>query len=190
MLKVFFHHGLSFHHRYSYFPFVRSWQKKSYWSEFVDRPVDYLEIGISEGGSGCWAIENILQHPESTYTGIDPWYFSPLCKERALKNLNAVGEDKVQVLEGSSFDVLPTLQKKFDIIYIDGCHNYGAVVADSILMWHLAKDMVVWDDYLPSKNMPDVRRAVRCFLQYVPDQYTVIIDDYQFGIRKIGLTIL
>jgi hypothetical protein len=112
--------------------------------------VDYLEIGIFEGQSLLWILENILTHPTARATGIDPFsdpsYTSGSkadnYKEIFYSNLNASGsEDKTRIIEGYSQTELRKLPlKSFDIIYIDGSHNSADVLEDAILSWRLLKD--------------------------------------------------
>jgi len=58
----------------------------------------------------------------------------------------------ITFIQGPSQQVLPTINEKFDLVYIDGDHSYEATKSD----WNLTKDKfekyILFDDYhLPSK---------------------------------------
>jgi len=48
------------------------WEKAL--ADYKDKPgINYLEIGVFEGMSVLWMLENILTHPTAKVTGIDPY---------------------------------------------------------------------------------------------------------------------
>lgn len=66
--------------------------------------------------------------------------------------------DCIEFRPGKSSDVLPTINTKFDLIYIDGDHSYEATKHD----WEATKDKwnkcMLFDDYhLPSKVDPGIQ---------------------------------
>lgn len=66
----------------------------------------------------------------------------------------------IKFVKGLSQNVLPQIDEKFDLIYIDGDHSYEATKQD----WELCKDkynkFLLFDDYhLPTKNDPGIRCA-------------------------------
>ena len=82
--------------------------------------IHYLEIGAFEGGSGMWMLENILTHPSSRMTVIDPfWEFRGRNIERIfLANLRESGAaDRTTVIKGFSQEELRKLpSQSYDII--------------------------------------------------------------------------
>ena len=151
--------------------------------------LDYLEIGIFEGQSAYMMFNNILTHPDCTYTGIDDWsssknHFGETSETLARKNLkpykNAtiITDRSRHTLEQFNKD-----QRSFDITYIDGNHSYQGVLSDTVLTWNMTKQIMIWDDY--RNNNYGVKPAVRAFLRNFPNQYKVIVDDYQFAIQKL-----
>ncbi|MCM8775657.1 MAG: class I SAM-dependent methyltransferase, partial [Candidatus Omnitrophica bacterium] len=109
----------------------------------------YLEVGVFEGRSFIWVLENILTHPTCEATAVD--IFPAGLKERFLVNIKQSGsENKVTVLTGESQIVLRDLpHESFDIIYIDGSHRADDVLIDAVLSWRLLKDggFIIFDDY-------------------------------------------
>lgn len=81
----------------------------------------------------------------------------PALDERFLQGLRTVFPQDwfkyVQFAKGTSQEVLPAIQEKFDLVYIDGDHSYEATKHD----WENTKDkwnrFLLFDDYhLPSKQ--------------------------------------
>ena len=148
--------------------------------QFRDLPISYLEIGIYEGRSACWMLDNILIHPESKYTGIDI-----NVQGVAKKNLES-HKGKVTIHEGDSSLIVPKINEKFDIIYIDGDHSVLGALTDSVLCWNKAKKFILWDDYRMFCPGHRVFDSVAAFISCLnADQYRVAIDNYQYCIEKI-----
>lgn len=153
--------------------------------EWTRQPINYLEIGVYEGMSGCWMLDNILAHLQSRYTGIDLVIGHEEAHERAIKNLSR-HTDKVRLIRGNSRDILPKLTDQYDIIYIDGCHSYESVHNDVIHCWKLLKKngIVILDDYL--REDYGVAQAIHTFLSFrtIKTEYQIVYCDYQIAIRK------
>ena len=120
-------------------------------NRFKGKPnIHYLEIGVLEGRSLIWMLENILTHPTSKVTCID--IFPGNLKDRFFANLKISGfADKVTTITGRSQVELKRLfPESFDIIYIDGSHTADNVLADAVLSWSLLKKegLLIFDDYL------------------------------------------
>lgn len=172
-------------HRKTWLTFMR---------EYVDQPTRYLEIGVFEGRSACWMLTNILAHPGSTYTGIDPWMPSRkhpdslAVEARARGNLSPFA-NKVEIIKGKSQDILQDERwqlGQFNIAYIDGAHGAGDVIADSILVWPLVEPggLVIWDDYKTRRRSNSVAGAVESFLNGTGVGYTVLWKGSQLGVKK------
>lgn len=158
--------------------------------EFTGRPnLDYLEIGVFEGRSFIWMLENILTHPSAKATAVD--IFPEDLKERFVANLNLSGSRyKVTILKGTSQTLLRRLPlESFDIIYIDGSHLAKYVYLDAALSWDLLKKngLLIFDDYLWSLEFPtDLRPkiSIDTFLTAFGDELEVVHKDYQVVVRK------
>lgn len=179
-------------------PRLAAWNKHV--KPLAGQPLNYLEVGVFEGRSALWMLENVLTHPESRMTTIDP--FSGAVKARYLKNLKLSGmEDRATTLVGFSQQEMKKLpERSFDIIYIDGSHTADDVLADAVLAWQLLKDggLLIFDDYRwsgypgahepPSPDELRPRLAVDAFLS--ANRYTVEVlrAGYQMFLRKRAKT--
>lgn len=153
----------------------------------------YLEIGVFEGRSAIWMMENILTHPSSEMTCID--IFPGDLKERFLANVKIAGAlEKTIVIQSASQIALRTLPvHSFDIVYIDGSHIARDVLTDAILSWELLKTggILIFDDYdwkesLPIASKPRV--AVDTFAIFFGEDAELIHRRYQVIFRKLDVS--
>ena len=109
---------------------------------FKGKPdIHYLEIGVNQGRSAMWMLENILTHPTAKLTGIDLFPEGTDFKEKYCNNLKLSGyAQKATTITGFSQIQLRNLPlNSFDIIYVDGDHRAAGVLADAVLSWDLLK---------------------------------------------------
>jgi len=159
---------------------------------FKGKPdLNYLEIGVFEGRSAIWMLENILTHPSSRLTGIDTFPKGTDWKEKYLSNLNISGSaHKATTIEGYSQTELRKLPlNSFDIIYIDGCHSADCVLSDGVLSFELLKTggLLIFDDYRWKIDCPEELRpkiAVDAFITSYRNSIEVVHSGYQVFIRK------
>lgn len=148
---------------------------------YAGRPnVHYLEVGVLEGRSAIWMLENILTHPSSTLTGVD--LFPGDLQERYLANLQLSGyAGKAITIKGLSQLELRRLQPdSYDIIYVDGGHTADMVLADAALCWQVLKTggLLIFDDYrweretYPDELRPGVARRFHHGLSKLPGYRT------------------
>lgn len=155
------------------------------------RGLRYLEVGVYEGRSLFWVLENIATHPSSRLTGID------IELDWSRENLEISGAaDRIEMIEGRSQAVLRSLApKSFDIVYIDGSHRGGDVLVDAVLSWALLRDggTLIFDDYmwrvrpgkktvLPMELRP--KEAIDVFLTLFRDQIELVHRGYQLIVRR------
>jgi|6_EtaG_2_1085325.scaffolds.fasta_scaffold01237_5 predicted O-methyltransferase YrrM len=125
----------------------------------IDNP-SILEIGVDYGQSALPLIHNLCLNDDFMYQGIDIKIRGEFL-EQALQmhnvfihGVNSPGDEKTNVIlyHGNSLRVLPDLRDaefKFDLILIDGDHNYFTVSREL----EIIKDMiypstiVICDDY-------------------------------------------
>lgn len=131
----------------------------------INKPINFLEIGCFEGNCHKWMYENILIHPQSKSTVIDPFdmtithlNWKDSIYNSFTQNLSNYLE-KINIQKGFSDDILPILEKNsYDIIYIDGDHSANAAFKDGINSIDLLKKdgIMIFDDYLwIGTNAPD-----------------------------------
>jgi len=73
-------------------------------------------------------------------------------------NRNIKGYDNIEYMIGLSEEILPTLDKMFDLVFIDGCHDKEQVEIEIKLSWDLIKDdgIFIFHDI----NLGRLRQAV------------------------------
>jgi len=153
----------------------------------------YLEIGVYEGRSFFWVLDNILTHPSSRAVAIDTFdKFGLIDPEKVFReNMRHSGHSsKIGILKGFSQQKLRGLKlNSIDLIYIDGDHRSKMVLMDIILSWDLLKDggILIIDDYkwfagLPMEVRPEF--AVDVFIVLFKDEFQILINDYQLIVRK------
>lgn len=154
--------------------------------------IQYLEIGLFEGRSAIWVLENILTDPSARLTGID--IFEGPIKDRYLANMKLCGAgDKVKTIIAPSQTVLRTLPlESFDIIYIDGSHEKADVLEDAVLCYRLLKHggTLIFDDYryagfVSGADPTDFpKTAIDPFAECFDKYLTVIHNGEQLILRK------
>jgi len=174
---------------------VAVWEKVL--APFKGKPdVHYLEIGVYEGRSAVWMLENILTDPTARLTGVDP-FFTADYRDRCFANIErSEASEKAELITGYSQLVMRELPlESYDIIYIDGSHHKEDVLEDAVLSWRLLKDggILIFDDYLygtkaPSTGGPtptDVPKlAIDPFVHCFDEHFEVIHNFYQLILRK------
>jgi predicted O-methyltransferase YrrM len=165
------------------------------WTEILEpfkgKPnLHYLEIGVHEGRSALWMLENILTHPTARITCLDIFIVKPTY-DRFLANLKLSGfEDKTKIIKGKSQTTLRSLPlDSYDIVYIDGSHIAPDVLLDATLCWDLLKKggIMIFDDYMWEWKLPPQERpkiAIEAFLRIFKNELQVLHQEYQIIIKK------
>ena len=130
-------------------------------SNYVDRPINYLEIGTFFGANLLSVADSYGIHKDSKLYCIDPWEdydeYSEYKNKQSdiyntfLKNVENSGfKDKIIVNRGySNVEILKFEDNFFDIIYIDGNHEPEYVLEDAVLSFRKLKQngIMIFDDY-------------------------------------------
>ena len=148
--------------------------------ELSEVPIRVLEIGVYTGRTTQWIYENLMKHPDSLYTGIDPWRIEYTSTKRFPRNesgkrkfealmlglaeFQRKSNGKITFIKGYSQNVLAPMYQFgpiYDLIYIDGHHTIHSVMRDFVLSWTLlnTNGILVFDDYKMRRNN-EVERAV------------------------------
>jgi predicted O-methyltransferase YrrM len=168
-----------------------------------------LEIGVYQGRSTCWTLQNMLSD-NGSMTCVDPFiesdeidmFFSPeptpVGTEREKLFRANVNESKkpgqtVDIHMGRSFAVLPKLltqNLQFDFIYCDGNHSASTVISDAVLCYGLLKKggVLLFDDYLWDHE-PDhhhrPKMSIDAFVNLYANHVTPFFINYQLAVVKI-----
>jgi hypothetical protein len=156
---------------------------------FKGRPnLQYLEVGLYEGRSALWALENVLTDPTSHLTGIDP--FLGDYKDRWYANVEKSGQQaRITTLVGYSQVELRKLPlDTFDIIYVDGSHSADDVLEDAVLSFRLLKkgSLLIFDDYQWHNPVVEdtPKPAIDAFYSVFGKHFEVLHNGYQVVLKK------
>lgn len=188
-----------FGYRHDY-RFTEDWFTKRvpYWvsllRESMGQPgLRYLEVGVFEGRSLMWMVDNVLTDETSHATGIDI-----MLADALLENVERSGAaGRITLLRAFSQVQLRKLElSSYDIIYIDGSHMANDVLEDIVLAWRLLKPggLLILDDYhyTASGNTRGVKTPAELRPKVAIDGFvsafrnTVIVEHkgYQMALRK------
>ena len=154
---------------------------KPHW---VGQPITYLEVGVFEGQSLVWMLENVLTHRRAKAIGVDPWLMTlkidadamEAVMQRAHHNTEP-WRSKCQLVRGASLDVLGRMtyrqgymgvtKQSIDVCMIDGQHTDLGVWGDARLASLLVKPKgwLLFDDVVCTKRKSwHVRQGIDMFL--------------------------
>ena len=156
--------------------------------DFIGKPIRLLEIGVYDGRSAVWFLENLLTHPNSDYLGVDLVTGHEEAHLRAKANLE-VFRPKVTLVKADSMEYLPRLYRwdnKYDIVHIDGDHGFTTCVSDLSYSWNLLNPngIVLLDDY--HRDDYEVYKAVHTFLaSQQPSKYEIVHLGYMIAFKKL-----
>ncbi len=121
-----------------------------------------LEIGSWLGRSTV-----VLASVAKTVVAVDHHHGPPYDGEgstlqRFLGNLHSRDIKNVIPILASSQDALPLLEPGFDIAFIDGAHEFPAVLHDGSAAWRLVRPggLLIFHDYSDRKGHPGVNEGV------------------------------
>ena len=169
-----------------------------------------LEIGVYQGRSTCWQLENMLTDT-GTITCVDPFIdyelygmeIDPLptktpeeLKREQLFRDNVAEVKKstqtVDIRVGRSFSVLADLiteKKTFDFIYVDGNHASHTTLADGVMCFGMLRPggIMLFDDYLwdhEADHMLRPKTSVDAFCNQYRKYLEFVFINYQLAIIK------
>lgn len=196
---------------YTNFAYIKSYFDSNY--ELVKRDattyLSFLEIGVFEGRTSTWLLDNVLKEQVYTRIGGVLHCIDPAITDNGRYNL-AQHIGNVIFYNDSSLKILLKLLQEnvgllFDFIYVDGDHNACNLLEDLILSWKLLRidGIMLIDDYEmeatdpwhyishpefsdnPRLRFTHPRIAIDAFLSIYRGQYDLVIDNYQIGLKKI-----
>jgi len=166
-------------------------------NKHVDRSNDIhvLEIGSYEGLSSVFFADNFLEREGSSLTCVDPFLRIPNNdhadylqnnQERSF-DINITrcdNSNKIKVFKITSDEFFANNKKKFNLIYIDGCHEPEFISRDLENGFEcLEENGIMWmNDY--GKTIIAVKRAMNKFLIKHKGEYETIHQGYQLAIQK------
>lgn len=159
------------------------------------RKIEILEIGVYEGRSAVWLLENIIsRHADSRIVLVDPIVENQLLRLKF--NLRLTGEahkaTTITKFSLAAFDEIVLSNQRFDVVYIDGDHRACQALFDAILSFQVLKmgGYIIFDDYLwvdqEVTSVTHPKPGIDVFLQFYAKDIEVVVKDYQVIVRKIG----
>lgn len=155
---------------------------------------DVLEIGSYEGGSTCFFIDQLLEHPQSRLVCVDPFLqddpTTPLTNEterRFVRNiLRSKYPHKVTIHRTTSDDYFHQHVDTFDFVYVDGSHIPSQIAKDFENAYRQTKSGgIIWlDDYLGTPS-PQISDAIDRIITSKGASLQVIHKGYQIAVRKV-----
>ena len=155
-----------------------------------------LEIGCFEGLSSVFFSDNLLDHPDSTLTCVDPFMtienndhkiFLEHNEERNFDNNIKISKNsaKITVKKITSDAFFKENTKTFNFIYVDGCHECDFITRDMENSFAaLEPNGIMWcDDYRGGDGI-QMKNTMDAFLEKYKGQYTLIHMGYQLAIVK------
>jgi predicted O-methyltransferase YrrM len=167
-----------------------------------------LELGVFEGRSTCWLLQNHCKTPESSIVAIDSFQGGiehqgmelGTLRKRFEANIATVESPaQVEIREGFSLPQLAKLiaegYQRFDFISIDASHQAPDVLGDAVLGFELLKPggVMAFDDYIWSPMRPGTenplllpKAAIDAFTTLFSQKIRIIpnLPLYQLYIQK------
>jgi len=148
-----------------------------------------MEIGSYEGRSALWFAQNVVTHPSSKLTCIDPKFKpafeSNLAPVRA--RIRMIGSKSEMALRDPAFR-----PESYHFIYIDGDHRAVNVLGDAVLTFPLLirGGIMIFDDYRWKSATPDVPQsmpliAIDAFVTVFRSELRVLHQGWQVAVEKI-----
>ncbi|CAG8486942.1 5356_t:CDS:1 [Funneliformis caledonium] len=186
------------------YKFTREWFTRHIprWDETLhdlkNKKINVLEIGVFEGRSTIWILEELFKNPESKLISVDTFerIFADNDNETTFREniRESKKANQIEIIKDKSFNVLVKMNyekgMKFDFIYIDGSHVSCDVLSDAVLSWNLLREggIMIFDDYewdFFEEETNNPRIAIDSFLRCYQTQIEVIYKRYQVAIKKV-----
>jgi predicted O-methyltransferase YrrM len=162
---------------------------KKTWVYFIpieNRPINYLEIGVSCGGNAIHIANSYAAHKDSKIYCVDPWFDYDEYPEYKgeqenswrdfQRNIQLSGHfEKFVVSRGLSENIVPTFSDNFfDIIFVDGNHETKYVYNDGVMALEKVKPggYIIFDDY--SETWPQTIKGIDEFIKDHNDKIEII----------------
>lgn len=155
----------------------------------------WLEIGVYEGRSAFWTLDNVLVGPGAKIYCLDPFdsnfpylaTWAPNVHYEEVFDSNVGDDPRVIKMKGLSLDLLPSLKdKSFHGAYIDGEHTERMILREAELVWPLLHSggILVFDDYGGVEH-PEAKKAIDKFLGKPEISHEVLFKDFQIIVLKL-----
>ena len=175
---------------------------ENYTRHLAERPSRLLQIGAYTGDASVWLYNNILyNYTDSVLVDVDTWEGSDEPVHHGLnwtsvetlydtKTGPARANRQIVKYKGTSDGFFRNNVEKYDFIYIDGDHTAYGVIKDAVSAYECLNvgGIIGFDDYQWSAGLganKEPRMAIDAFYAIYQERIEVLVNDYQFWVRKI-----
>lgn len=159
-----------------------------------------LEIGTFEGAAACFFSDYLLNNNNSYLDCVDPFYISGSVENITTKFIDnntintfksnikkSKNSNKVKLYQETSDEFFEKNKKLYNIIYIDGCHEYEFIIRDMVNSFNcLEINGIMWMDDYGGGNYPNYCKIpMDKFLNEYNGKYLIIHKGYQLALKKI-----
>ena len=148
-----------------------------------------------------WLYNNVLyNYTDSVLVDVDTWEGSDepvhhemnwISVEQIYDSKTAAARDNRQIVKykGTSDSFFRNNVEWYDFIYIDGEHTATGVIKAAVSAFEILKPggIIAFDDYQWSAGLgitKEPKIAIDAFYQIYSDKIEVLVNDYQFWIKK------
>jgi predicted O-methyltransferase YrrM len=171
-------------------------------SEFLGKPVKFLQIGAYTGDASVWLFNNIISTSNSTLVDVDTWEGSDepshhkmnwTTVETLYDAKTKFGRENRKIIKykGTSDSFFANNREKYDFIYIDGDHTSYGVIKDAVAAYECLNmgGIIAFDDYMWSAGLGvlnEPKLAIDAFWNIYQGRLELILRDYQCWFRKVA----
>ena len=177
---------------------IHTWSYDGWNKEFIKSVEDlpkinfYLEIGAFEGFATKWVCDNLLQ-PNGRCICIDPMQDFYTEEDRTHPYFDGQYQRFLRTTKGLPVELrrvksqleLPKMHAfRFDLIYIDGRHDYEGVYLDAFHSFPIVKvgGYICFDDWCGYSE--ETTKGIQRFLDEFNGRYEIVKDAYQLLIKR------
>ena len=171
---------------------------KYHLTSFLDKSKEnnILEIGCYEGLSSVFFADNFIDNDNSSLTCVDPFLnidnndHGYLLQNGEELNFdynisNCKNTNKIIIHKITSDKFFENNIKKFNFIYIDGCHESDFIQRDMENSFNMLEtDGIMWMDDYGGGDGVIIKKTMNNFLEKFIGQYVIIHIGYQLAIKK------
>lgn len=160
------------------------------WMELVghlqDVPyVNGLELGVFEGRSLCWWLENIITDPNSRMVAVDKYLSRVQCNLQAMEERGYT--DRLLLMQDDCPGVVKKLPREmFDFCYLDCCKEQDLCYQTAVQIMPVLRRgaVLIFDDYRWEKDGMGPGPGIDQFLDQFSGRLTILHSAWQIAVRK------
>ena len=157
-----------------------------------EKPTRILELGTATGYSAICFAKILLENCSGEHCSvlIDTIELDEARANEAIENIKKLELEKnINVIKGNAVEILPTLEEKYDMIFIDAAKGkYPIFLEESIRLSHkgsiILADNILYKGYVMSDyNKHKQRTAVNHLREYI----TIVTEDKKLSTKILEI---